>query len=482
LLLDDAGVARVVASRGISEAYRRVAEGHFPWALDDPDPRPIVVPDTEQHAELASLRPALRAERIRALAFIPLLYHERLVGKFMIYFAARHEFGRAELELANAVAYLVAFAIQRSRLAAALREADARKDAFLATLAHELRNPLAPASAALALMAERPDDVATLHRAREILERSIRQIVRLVDDLLDVSRITRGMIELDKQPVELASVIHHAIEPAQPLIAAQQLELTLDLEPVWVEADELRIEQVISNLVHNAAKYTRAGGHIRISSAAKDEGVEIRVEDDGIGIAPDTLAHMFDLFAQADQSLARTRGGLGIGLTIVRELVKLHGGTVSAASAGEGKGAVFTVCLPGRVPPQVGVAPTPAPHAGAGPHRRVLVVDDNEDAASTLAMLLEALGHEVSVAGDGYAAIDAVHERHPEIVLLDLGLPGMSGYEVAEKLRQEPDDHLRIIAVSGYGQPDDLARSRAAGCDAHLVKPVDLATLERLLA
>jgi signal transduction histidine kinase len=480
LLLDASGVARFVAWRGLSDAYRAAVEGHFPWALDDPAPRPILIEDVRQAASVASVLPALEREHIRAVGFIPLLYAERLVGKFMIYYEAPHFFDDEEIALANAVAYLVAFAIERTRLYAALEESDRRKDTFLATLGHELRNPLAAASAALSVVAERPDDDAALHRVRNVLVRTIGQMVQLVDDLLDVSRITRGVISIEKHPVDLTSVVHHAIAPAQSLIASQRHELTLALEDVWVEADTVRLEQVISNLVQNAAKYTLPGGHIRLSTKASNGGVEIRVEDDGIGIDPAEIPRLFELFEQADKSLARTRGGLGIGLTIVHELVRLHGGTVRATSAGLGHGSTFTVWLPGRIErPRVG-----PPHFHVRPGivpRRVLVVDDNEEVAGTLAILLEARGHQVFIASDGPSAIAAVARHSPEVVLLDIGLPGMSGYEVAGRLRATGHTSLRIIAVSGYGQPDDIARSRGAGCDAHLTKPIEIATLDRIL-
>ena len=480
-LLDHHRVARFAAWRGLSEVYRTAVEGHFPWALDDPAPRPILVGDVEHEPSIAALLPALKEERIRALAFVPLIYHERIVGKLMLYFDRPNVLAAEDVELSNAVAYLVACAIERARLYTELKESDRRKDTFLATLAHELRNPLAPAAAALAVLTERRDDPPLLHKVYDILDRSIRHIVKLVDDLLDVSRITRGLIKIEKRAVNLTSIVHHAIAAVEALIASQQQELTLSLEPLWLEADALRLEQVITNLVHNAVKYTPTGGHIWVSTRAKDGGVEIRVRDDGIGIEPEVIPRLFDLFVQVDKSLARTRGGLGIGLTLVHELVERHGGTVVAESAGEGRGSEFTVWLPGRIDARSEVSPGFFGKS-RGPHRRVLVVDDNEDAASMLAMVLEGWGHEVSTVEDGRAAIAAVAEQHPEIVLLDLGLPDMSGYQVATHLRNSGERDLRIVAVSGYGQPEDVARARAAGCDAHLAKPVDLGALERLLA
>lgn len=481
ILLVDHGAARFVAWRSLSAAYRRAAVGHFPWALDDPAPAPILVEDIERAPLLGPLPDRLRKEHIRALAFIPLIYRERLVGKFMLYWDQPHDFKQEEIELATAVAYVVAFALERARLYAELTEADRRKDTFLATLAHELRNPLAPASAALELLAERPQDPGTLLRVRRVLDRSVQQIVKLVDDLLDVSRISRGVIAIEKRPIDLATIVHHAIAPVEGLIAAQRQTLSLSLDPLWVDADPLRLEQVITNLVHNAAKYTPVGGHLRVSTRERDGGVELRVRDDGIGIPPDALPHLFEPFVQVDPSLARTRGGLGIGLTLVHRLVELHGGTVTITSEGNGLGTEATVWLPGRLDARADAAASPHERLH-GPRRRILVVDDNHDAAETLALLLEAWGHEVLTAEDGPQAIEAVARDHPETVLLDLGLPGMSGYEVASQLRASGEHDLQIVAVSGYGQPEDVERSRAAGCDAHLSKPVDPRALEHLLA
>ncbi len=480
LLLDPDGVARFVAWRGLSDGYRAAVEGHFPWRLDDPAPQSILVEDTEADASLESFRPILKAERIRALGFIPLLYNGRLVGKFMLYFERPHRYDQEEIELANAVAYLVAFSIERTRLYANLQELDRRKDTFLATLAHELRNPLASASTALALMAECADDLATHRRAQGVLTRGIAQIVKLVDDLLDVSRITRGMVVVEKRPVDLTSVVHHAVAPVAALVAQKRQNLTLTLEPLWLEADPLRIEQVVTNLVHNAAKYTPPGGNISVTTKGMDGEIEIRVRDDGNGIRPEMIHHLFDLFVQADGALARTQGGLGIGLTIVRELVKLHGGTVVAASDGEGRGSEFVVRLPGRIGPQQIAEAAPSRHGKVAP-RRILIVDDNEDAATTLASLLGTWGHEVSTAGDGESALAAIARQEPDAVLLDLGLPGITGYEVARQLRAAGRLRLRIVAVSGYGRPEDIALARASGCDAHLTKPVDLDALETLL-
>jgi len=478
LLLDDRGVVQFVAWRGLSDEYRAAVGGHFPWRVDDPAPRPILIDDVAQHAEFEPLAAALDREGIRALAFIPLMYRGRLIGKFMLYFGESHAFSREETELALTLAYLVAFAIERTRLHAALEESDRRKDVFLATLAHELRNPLAPISASIELLDEQPN-LDTLERVRGILARSVHQITKLVDDLLDVSRITRGMVAIDKRPVDLTSLVHHAIMPVKGLITAKRQVLTLSLDTLMVEADSLRLEQVVTNLVHNAAKYTPENGHIWVITRASDGGVEIRIRDDGIGIDRALLPRLFDLFMQADKSLARSQGGLGVGLTIVRELVQLHGGSVRAESRGPSTGSEFIVWLPERIEtrPMPSVGPTPA----QAQSRTILVVDDNDDALATLGMLLLARGHHVITARDGMSALEKFAEQRPQVVLLDLGLPDISGYEVARRLRAG-DGAIRIIALSGYGQPDDVARSADAGCDSHLVKPVDIGSLERALS
>jgi len=481
ILLLEGGVARFVASKGLSEPYRARAEGHFPWDISDPAPQPILVDDVAHDVSLTPLRSVLSEERIHALAFIPLVYRDRLVGKFMLYFDRPHVFDAEEVELATVIADLVAFAIERARLYAERTEADRRKDMFLAMLGHELRNPLAPASAAIALMQARPGDLDASHKSQEILARCVQQITKLIDDLTDVSRITRGVITIDKEPLDVVRVVRQAIVPVEGLLSTQRQHLDLHLAPVWAQADALRLEQVITNLVHNAAKYTPAGGHITVTTAPADGGVEIRVLDDGVGIPPTLIDKVFDVFVQGDQSLARSRGGLGIGLALVRQIVELHGGTIRVASDGDGRGTDVTVWLPGRLAPPTPEATSASSHP-ASAHRRVLVVDDNEDAASTLAMLLELWGHEVATVGDGPAALAAVAAQRPETVLLDLGLPGMTGYEVAQRLRASGEKDLQIVAISGYGQPDDVARAKASGFDAHLTKPVEPAVLQRLLA
>jgi PAS domain S-box-containing protein len=370
---------------------------------------------------------------------------------------------------------------------AALKEADRRKDEFLAMLAHELRNPLAPIRNAIQVMGLLAPNDANLRRARDMIERQVQHLTRLVDDLLDVSRITRGKITLHQEPVELALVIARAVETSRPLIEANRHTLTLSLpdESILVVADPTRLEQVFSNLLTNAAKYTERGGSIGLTVQRQAGEVVVRLRDTGFGIAADLLPHVFDLFTQADSTLARSQGGLGIGLTLVRSLVEMHCGRVTAHSEGVGKGSEFVVYLPvckempGREPAEDGVSRRPCSTA-SGLH--ILVVDDNADAAESLAMLLRLWGHEVRTSHDGQSGLKAALSYRPEVVFLDIGLPGLDGYQVARRLRGEFGQMMRLVAVTGYGQEEDRRRAEVAGFDAHLTKPAEPAALQRLLA
>jgi signal transduction histidine kinase len=383
-------------------------------------------------------------------------------------------------ELARTVA-------ERQRAEAALREADRRKDEFLALLAHELRNPLAPVLNALHIMRLRGVPDPGLEQARATAERQVRTMARLIDDLLDVSRITRGKIELRKEPVELATAVTRAAESSRPFIEERhhRLELTVPEEPVWLEADPTRLEQVLTNLLNNAAKYTEPGGLIHLTARAEGDEVVLSVRDTGIGISPESLETIFDLFMQVDRSPASTtQWGLGIGLALVRSLVRLNGGRVYARSEGPGRGSEFVVRLPRlRRPPAGPDAGAPAEADNGVRPLRVLVVDDNKDAASSLAMLLQLKGHQVALAHDGPAALDAARAQRPEVVILDIALPGMDGYEVARRLRDEEGTRQALlVAMTGYGQEDDRSRSRQAGFNHHLVKPVDFTDLQKLFA
>ncbi len=371
-------------------------------------------------------------------------------------------------------------------LLAQLKEADRRKDEFLAMLAHELRNPLAPLRNALYIVRQRgPERRAVSRQAWDLMDRQIGHLVRLVDDLLDVSRITRGRVELRKEVIDLAEVATRAVEAARPLIDARRHRLTYEgpPEPVRVEADPVRLTQVIGNLLNNAAKYTDEGGRITLTVGREVREAVVRVRDTGTGIPPEMLPAVFDLFTQAERTLDRAQGGLGIGLTLVRSLVEMHGGTVQVFSAGVGAGSEFVVRLPalaGAV--EGGAGPGPGVAAAVTP-RRILVVDDNVDSAESLALLLRLAGHRARTAHNGPGALAAARDFRPEVVLLDIGLPGMDGYEVARRLREWADgERVLLVAQTGYGQEDDRCRSRQAGFDAHLIKPVDPSVLQALLA
>jgi PAS domain S-box-containing protein len=365
---------------------------------------------------------------------------------------------------------------------AALQEADRRKDEFLATLAHELRNPLAPVRNAVQLLKLSSADDPAVQMAQEVLDRQVGHMVRLIDDLLDVGRITRGKLNLRRQPVELRRVIEQAAETSRPHIR-QQFDVHLPPEPIYLDADPVRLAQVFSNLLNNAAKYTDGSGHIVLSAAAEGDAVRISVADSGIGIAPEQLAHVFEMFAQARPALARAEGGLGIGLSLCRSLVELHGGTISAHSGGLGHGAEFVVRLPLLAAPRIGEGAQKPVVAYSGAIRRVLVVDDTPDSVRTLAALLRADGNQVETAADGMEALEKAHAFKPDIVLLDLGLPKMNGYDVCRSIRQQPWGRgIFIVAVTGWGQSDDRSRTRAAGFNDHLVKPIDYEVVRKLLA
>jgi PAS domain S-box-containing protein len=369
------------------------------------------------------------------------------------------------------------------RLAADLSAADQRKNEFLATLAHELRNPLAPMSNMLAVVKRAGDDSAVLKRAHETLERQLNQMVRLVDDLLDLNRITHDRLELRRSEVELSSVIQQAIEVARPLIDAAEQELIVELpeEPVYFNADRARLAQVFGNLLNNSCKYTRPHGTITLSAKRNEGDVVVTVKDNGAGIPPDKIDSIFDMFMQVDRSSERSQGGLGIGLTLVKRLVQMHGGSIEARSEGEGRGSEFIVRLPVDCKQAV-FTPVADNGAETSTERRVLIVDDNLDSADSLAMLLEITGNKTFQAHDGVEALEAVDHYRPEVMLLDIGLPKLDGHEVCRRVREQPwGKDIVIIALTGWGQDDDRRKSEEAGFNGHLVKPVDYDALLELL-
>jgi len=414
-------------------------------------------------------------EAVRTLGNVTLLERPLRVATLM---SAVHTALRARQRQYQIRGYLA----DRLRSEEALRVADRRKDEFLATLGHELRNPLAPMQAGLQLLklSNLPDGRSV--RAVEVMERLVQHLVRLVDDLLEVSRITRGLVEIRKETLDLATVLRTAVETSRPLIEAARQELVVQIpgDPVFVTGDAVRLTQVFANLLNNASKYTDSCGHIWLTAVAREGSIAVSVRDDGIGIPAPQLSTVFDMFTQVDRSDRRAQGGLGIGLTLVRSLVTMHGGQVEAQSKGHGSGSEFIVRLPapaGRARP-VADTSQPAPF----PARRILIVDDNHDAAETLGMLLSELGATVAVAHSGPEALAALDTFEPDAMLLDIGMPGMDGYEVSRHVRASTrHGNVLLIALTGWGQEDDRERSKRAGFDYHFVKPPDINRMRSIL-
>jgi len=397
--------------------------------------------------------------------------------------AATAERNRAERRRSADYARLRLSEERLARQAEDLAAADRRKDEFLAVLGHELRNPLAPLQNALELLALGGSDASILVRTRALMERQLHHLVRLVDDLLDVARIRSGKIVLELEPVQLASMIASAVELARPHIDSRrhQLDVYLPEEPVWIHADRTRLPQLLANLLNNAAKYSSDGGHITIRAGSVAGLAEVRVRDTGIGMTPEALANVFELFAQAAGPEHAVQGGLGVGLSLARSIAELHGGSLRASSDGPGRGSEFLLRLPVTEPPAVTRdAREDAARRSGG--RRILVVDDNVDAADSLGIMLSYSGHEVRVAYSGRDALGVAEEFAPEAIILDLGMPGMDGYAVARAVRADARLHTtRLIALSGYGQHEDRRRTAEAGFDEHLVKPVVFETLSAAL-
>jgi signal transduction histidine kinase len=425
----------------------------------------------------------------RAGVCVPLVRDGRLWASLFVNHREPREWLAHEVTLIEAAAMRIAAALERIR-AGALEAADRRKNEFLAVLSHELRGPLAPIRTAAELLASPRVDTAQMHWAQNVIQRQVRHMAALVDDLLDVTRITQGKLVLKTERLAVTTVVEAAVEAVRPLLERKQHRLVIGLPapPPSVRADPMRLAEVLSNLLTNAVKYTDPGGLIELSGAVEGASVRLAVKDDGIGIAPESLPHIFELFSQGDDAAFRSEGGLGIGLALVRGLVELHGGRVEARSDGPGRGSEFIVHLPLADAVEQAAA-APADDAAEGPHavrpavRRILVADDNVDAADSLALLLELAGHQVRVAHDGRAALSAAAEFRPDAVLLDIGMPEMDGYQVARAVRRESwGKSVQLIALTGWGHEDDRQRALDAGFDRHLTKPVDPADLAALLA
>jgi signal transduction histidine kinase/DNA-binding response OmpR family regulator len=438
---------------------------------------------------------------IRSAVVLPLIARGRTLGALTLAISDPNRIASVhDLAVARDFAGRAAIALDNARLYREVQEADRRKNEFLSMLAHELRNPLAPIRNGVHLLSAAGNSDPRVRDIREMMDRQVQHLVRLVDDLLDLSRFTRGKIRLQKEPAELADVLARAVETCRPFIDQHRHRLTVTMapEPLWVLGDAVRLAQVVGNLLNNAAKYTEEGGQIRLSAGSEAEEAVIRVRDTGMGIPAEMLGSVFELFTQADRSLDRSEGGLGIGLTLVRQLVEMHEGRVEAHSDGPGQGSEFVVRLPllrsqiadGKLQNE---EKTEAAAASSSSDlqsafcnlqsRRVLVVDDNRDAAESLGLLLEVSGHQVRICHDGASALAAAADYQPEVVLLDIGLPGMNGYEVARRLRGHAATRKALlIALTGYGQAEDEQRAREAGFDHHLIKPADLDALAGLLA
>jgi PAS domain S-box-containing protein len=430
----------------------------------------------------AEMRARIEAARHRGGLAVPLIARAEVMGVLFVGTLPGRAFSPDDIRLATTFADQAAGAMRNAQLYQDAREANRAKDEFLAMLGHELRNPLgAIASAAGALNAMGPREPAA-ERARIVIDRQVQHLSRLVDDLLDVSRVTTGKVRLDRQPLELGELVASAMATWRAAGRFRQHHVAVDASPAWVEADETRIEQVLGNLVGNALKYTPAGGRITVRVARDGDDAVLDVADTGTGIPPNLAGKVFDLFVQGDRALDRAQGGLGIGLTLVKSLVTLHGGAVETRSGAGGQGTVFTVRLPG-VPAPVGsrraVAP-PAP-AVSGPGRRILVIEDNDDAREMLRVALTLAGHQVFEAPDGPAGLALAGEVAADVALIDVGLPGLDGYEVARRIRANGHHAMLLVAVTGYGQPEDRARAVAAGFDAHVTKPISPERLSALV-
>ncbi|HEX2545977.1 MAG TPA: ATP-binding protein [Ramlibacter sp.] len=496
-MLDDGGQLRRVAVAHVDEAKVRLAhELHerFPpdpaapggaWSVlrtGKPELVPVITPDmlTSTIADPEQLD-AIQSLGLHSYMGVPLIARGRVLGLMtFITSDSRRTFTAQDLAHATDLAARAAVAITNAELLEALRSSDAAKDVFLATLAHELRNPLAPLVNSLALLRRAPDPQRTLPQALDVMERQATHLTRLVDDLLDLARINSGKIELRREVLDLRDVLRAAVESSQPLIDRSRHALAVELpgEPARVFGDAVRLTQVFANLLNNAAKYTPDGGRIELRLVQADDRLEVSVTDSGIGIAPDLLPRVFELFTQAHAAQS-TQQGLGIGLFLVKGLLQMHDGRIAAESAGAGMGSRFTVTLP-TATGHGGGAAAAAPGSGSSSRKRVLVVDDNADAADTLSMLLETLGHATRTAGDGATAMERFDEFRPEVVLLDIGLPDVDGYEVARRLRAKAGNTFRLVALTGWGQAEDKKRAAGAGFDQHWTKPVDPEKLDEL--
>jgi len=470
---------------GVIRTWNAGAERLFGYAESEAVGKPItlIIPPERFGEEKAILARLRRGERIEHYETVRVSQDGRRIDISLTISPLRDS--RNNIIGASKIARDIS---DRKRAEEALREADRRKDEFLATLAHELRNPLAPIRNSLHILRMAGQNGVPVESVLEMMERQVAHMVRLVDDLFELSRISRGKIELKREHLELATVINQALETSRPLIeaGAHTLKVHLPDYPVSVEGDLIRLSQVFANLIINAAKYTEKRGTITVDAKCDGREAVVSVRDTGIGIPRDMLAQVFEMFAQVENPLRRSQDGLGIGLSLVRSLILMHGGSVEARSDGLGLGSEFVVRLPMADRKSAGAADAPSTNGAsveASPGRRILIVDDNRDAANSLALMLRLVGADVQVVYDGHSALEAIRICRPSVIFMDLGMPGMDGCEVARQIRQDPQNaELLLVALTGWGQEEDRRRSQDAGFDHHLVKPVDLSALQTLLA
>ena len=478
---DDAIISKTLD--GIITSWNAGAERLFGYTAAEAIGRSIhlVIPADRKEEEEVILGRLRRGERIDHFQTIRQAKDGHALDVSLTISPIRNEEGK--LVGASKVARDITL-LKRAQLE--LQEADNKKNEFIALLAHELRNPLGPIRHAANILRARTPTPDELQWATKIIDRQTEHMTRLVDDLLDVSRITRGTIELRREPVDVADVLKAAVEASSALIERwrHQLRVTPPSQPLYVEGDTTRLTQIVANLLDNAAKYTDAGGRIWLSAEREGEDAVIRVKDTGIGIAPELLPHIFDMFTQAALPLERAQGGLGVGLSLVDRLVTLHGGTVSAESGGTGQGSQFTIRLPAwNTPRPPAPEPKVEPRHASDRQCRVLVVDDNEDSVDSLAMLLRMLGHEVATSNDGETALSVAAEFRPDVAILDIGLPKLNGYDLAKQIRDMSwGGDVVLVALTGWGQEQHRRRSAESGFDHHLTKPVELEVLQQILS
>ena len=499
LVLDEAGVMRFRAWHALSPAYRAAVEGHSPWGPDTPNAAPLVVRDVFGDPSLASYEAVFRTEGIRALAFIPLVGDGRLLGKFMLYYDTLHDFSTDELQLAQTIAHHVAFGLRRrareqelvqaarrrEELQAEAERANRAKDEFIAMVSHELRTPMTAMLGWTRMLQSGQLDAKSSTHALEVIERNLRQQTQILTDLLDVSRIVSGKLTLDLQPVELAPIMEMAVEIVRPAVDTKRLELTtsLDAGAGTIVGDATRLQQVVWNLISNAVKFTPSGGRIDVRLERVDDLARIAVIDTGRGIAPGFLPQLFERFRQAETGFTRHHGGLGLGLAIVRHLVELHGGRVSASSAGEGRGATFVVELPLTASHAAPTQELERPeHRSVRPKLsdiRVLIVDDHQDTVDFLAAALTEYGADVDVATSVHAALEILAQRWPHVVVSDLSMPGEDGFSLMQRIRAQDAGVRRLtaIALTAHARTQDREKALAAGFQMYLAKPIEPARL-----